>query len=649
MSFQKLLHGAVNLYVLEIDNDIKSKLSTSLEDSKITMRIYNAVESTDGVGIYNSVYPYGYYVKGDVVQTTFLFDSVTTNTLNKSLSVIQADNQNLSLIAIKLYTQTVSSVKNINDGTYTDLYEYTEIKSDIIHNISDEQYLSLEENAGEIELKIYNNPRITIQGLSTQRAFSSDTTYKIAIILNKLFPAEPTTNIEEVFFVTTSSASKEAKYNTNSTDVYKKLKNIPNMMDFDFILDNPEYFNHSILPVAKNNSGGIIREQDKNSNDIILDLNVGKEIETLAIKQFLSEYQTFFSTIDDLTINASDEVRTQLKNLKRILLKNSNLANVTFKGNEKGMSTLVDIFCQSTGYHLIALEKSPHLKNFVYRITSSIPKDHWTSSIRDIVHPCSWRDEYVEVDIDNDNTNLFFEYGKKYLALSKPRVVSYLDVSNINYYHTITDAYDVAALGNYDYHNKNNFNVHKYYSTIDYTNPTLTTMLDDSDNFVVTDTVNYGATVKDKYITTEIEYKFTGIATHYTYNIKINDAIYQSVRSTRNTMKFYLPYSAENYTVEVVLENNTFTHTIPTISKTHYLIDLSANFDVTPELITFALDDFKKYTWFIYEPDLVTINNTIETRTNYFDPTGYAGKKLRLKVLYFDGTERILTTVSNIV
>lgn len=649
MSFQKLLHGKVNLYVLEIDNDINSKLSTTLEDSKLTFRIYNAVASQDGVGIYNSYYPYGYYVKGDVVQSTFLTGSVDTNTINKTLNEIVADNQNLTLIAVKLYTQTVVSVKNIDDGTYYNSFEYTEVKSDIINNLSEESYLSVSNTDGEIELRLFGNPRTDIKGISTPISFSESTTYKLSINLTKLFSGETTTDVEEVFFVTGSSTSNTAKYNTNPTDVYKKLKSIPKMMDFDFILDNPEYFNYSFLPVAKNLNGILIREQDSKLQDVILDVNVGEDIETLAINQFLSEYKTFFSTIDDLISISSDEVKTQLKNLKRILLKKSNLANVTFKGSEKGMSTLVDIFCQSTGYHLLALEKSPHLKNFVYRITSSIPKDHWTSSIRDIIHPCSWKDEYVYVDIDNNNTNLFYEYGKKYIALSKPRIVSYLDVSNDDYYHTLTDTFDISAMGNFDYHNKNNFNTHQYHSEIDYTNSTLLNMLDDSNNFVVSDEVNYGVTASDKYITTNIEYKLTGIATHYIYNIKVNGAVYQTVRSSKPSIVFYLPYSAESYTVELVLENKTFTHSIPTISKTHSLIDIVDNFSITNDIVTFKLDDFKKYTWIIYETDMVTINNTIETRTNYFTSTGYSGKKLKLKLTYFDGTERTLTTVSTIV
>ena len=64
------------------------------------------------------------------------------------------------------------------------------------------------------------------------------------------------------------------------------------------------------------------------------------------------------------------------------------------------------MFAVNIGNFTFDIQSSPYNTNFVYRITTNLPKYYWANILRPIVHPCSWYDEYVYVDTNSTLPNI---------------------------------------------------------------------------------------------------------------------------------------------------------------------------------------------------------------------------------------------------
>lgn len=655
MSFQTVLHGNNTSYILDISSDLSTPIKF---DSKISFKFFEAEfhESELPGSIFISESPSGFYTKGNALTTfkEYVSDaptgylSVETRNEDKSLFQIVNLDQDYSKLAFSLYQQ--SSIRKIlPDGTYTYNYIYTEISPDLISNQSDSFFLNskLDED-GTITLSLLQNPALNIDQILKYIPFENDTVYKLKIDLSKLFENENETEHEINYITEQKIETVTTQYNNYANNVIYTTNKIDCIKDIDTVLSCSDNLNYKFTPTIKNVDKLDVKFTDENIQEQKIYIDIQDKLETLYIKQYLSEYEEYFNSIrllrtqNQITNLISEQ---QLKNIKQIFLKNSNLVNSTFKGNTIGMTTAFNIFCLMTGYHLLTLEESPLLHNFVYRITSSLPKEHWTGIIKDIIHPVSWADEYIYVDVIDPNYNLYYEYTKRYIILKRETPVSYLDISNKERYHLYPDIFDLSIFDDYHQNFKFNFNANEYTADVTgYTNSELISILQQPENLQI------NVDVKSNGIEVNVDYLFTGVALEYEYTISLYGTVYQKVILYTSSFNIMLPYSAEQFSIGVSLINRDFyAENVVSYTETSLnLIDKEENFEISVPYITFKYHEFKTYIWTILFNTEVIIN--ISTTSNVLDVSNYIGigYTLKLSVVYSDGYTRELNTIINL-
>lgn len=254
---------------------------------------------------------------------------------------------------------------------------------------------------------------------------------------------DPSTYIPStVIFKSTGTRSIEdtvTSLNTFFNDIYFKARNIDTLIDVDRIVkESSKLFDFEYFVTeydAENKTYNKIYDEERDRlgyNEPYKKINFenSKVIEELFVKQYLPEYQNYSNIIntDELTLLTSEE-RT---NLKSLIYKNVTLMNY-FKGNRSQIKFLVSVFSGSLGYYYVSVDPDPY-DNFVYRVSSTLPKKYWTTVLKDITHPLGWVDFYVEVpkdknawvqDIYIDETT-FEDY---FILNSTTNQTSYLDIS----------------------------------------------------------------------------------------------------------------------------------------------------------------------------------------------------------------------------
>jgi hypothetical protein len=136
------------------------------------------------------------------------------------------------------------------------------------------------------------------------------------------------------------------------------------------------------------------------TDDVIISQNIKQTLLELYFALYLNDYTEFLKYID---INSTDpEI---LNNTKLYLLKNSIRISAA-KGVKQGIQKILELFAVNIGNFTFDIQSSPYNTNFVYRITTNLPKYYWTNILRPIVHPCSWYDEYVYVDTNSTLPNI---------------------------------------------------------------------------------------------------------------------------------------------------------------------------------------------------------------------------------------------------
>jgi len=211
-------------------------------------------------------------------------------------------------------------------------------------------------------------------------------------------------------------------------DVYYKARNLDALVDVDkIIFDIAKMFNYTYKVSeydADLNKYYYVPDQEKidaNLDDVdtTLTFDNAKIIEELFVKQYLPEYKRYVNDINNPNISILNNKNKE--KMKDLLFKNITLMNY-FKGNKGQMQHLISIFSESIGYYYVSVDPDPYY-NFIYRISTSLPKNYWSSDIKHITHPLGWEDFYVLVPTDENNWHQmksfatmseFEEYWEKY-------------------------------------------------------------------------------------------------------------------------------------------------------------------------------------------------------------------------------------------
>lgn len=626
MNYRYVIHNNTTPYIVVFNHDLSM---TILPDNMITFSVYNCEETVDTV---NGVFSYItdlYYIPTTLF-TDFIPTGIETNNLNKTITDTQGNVY--TDYSLTLSQETMTSDKNFDTGEYEDVFSYSNIHPDVYNNISDSVFIYSTIVDGVITIGLIENPNDNIDGVTKSTSFSPNTTYKLVIDFNKLITGASGILELGIGFITgDSETSALVNYNPYGNNIVTSFNNLDSIKDIDYVLDANTSLNYQFNPVDSPDTS-------------LLQFDINSVIESLYIKQYLSEYTSYFQTINDSQIrrNTLDNYSVkQINDLKKILLKNSNLINSSFKGNQKGMNTIFDIYCQALGQFLIDIEPSPLLHNFVYRITTSLPIEYWLSDVRDIIHPYSWQDEYVYVDITSVMKNLWYDNKR---MLPKEYVLTYLDISNIERYHLYPSIYDLSIFRDFHNSSKFNFNANEY--TADVTGYYTQSLLDElslPENLVTT------TSISGNKIIVNTEYLLTGVGLNYEIILKMHGNVWGRTETFTPVLELELPYSHDVFSLSVRIMNQGFDFTIPEQEFDLGIVDIYDNLSITEGILTFSINQFKSYHWQILDEEYNVIN-TVITTTNSIDITDYIGSNMRLAVMYHDNYLRELNnTYINII
>jgi len=247
---------------------------------------------------------------------------------------------------------------------------------------------------------------------------------------------------------------QEEDLNQFFNDIYFKARNLDMLIDIDEIVHEVadvfdfEYKPTEFDPESKTYSK--IPDQTKvdqglKDTDTVLKFENSKIIEELFIREYLPEYTKYLNDVNDPILSVIADAESD--NLKEILFKNVVLMNY-FKGNVTQIQFLVSIFGASIGYYYVSVDPDPY-RNFVYRVSTTLPEKFWHDDIKEITHPLGWDDFYIYVPDDLNSWHQMkimtvedFEENWEYYAKTPP--VSYLDIADFQ-----TEEGTVKRFGNF--------------------------------------------------------------------------------------------------------------------------------------------------------------------------------------------------------
>jgi len=214
------------------------------------------------------------------------------------------------------------------------------------------------------------------------------------VVLQNITLSNETLITKEIIkvYVETSSAIR------NTNDLYYQLQTLSKFNSIKDILLNSDNKNFKFNPVSYNTDSGKYNYIKSSGVKAEVEESITDTARDLFINQYASEYRNYFNDI----INR-DKINTgytltedSIKQLNLLVLENISRLNC-LKGTKKLMEYVLGIYARVFNYQLISVVEDRNF-NFLYRISTSIPKDFWIKNIKPIVHPCGWFDVYNYID-----------------------------------------------------------------------------------------------------------------------------------------------------------------------------------------------------------------------------------------------------------
>lgn len=533
-----------NLYYdLIFDNDISVPLTV---DSEINFVIFDTQ-------------------LGIVINPTSYSQFIETNNFNKKYSDYNGINSEL---AITLYKK----IYDYESDTRTEIL----IDQDILNSFNIAcQCNSITYNNTTFEYKI-NIKLVTgliLNQYSEKTNFNSNTVYSINIDFNKFFgfTNNNSNNIITVDFITENPTDIITNYSEYCNNPLFILNELQNIMNIQYMISNGDRYNYQFTPIKYTDEGITKQELDISGNPLKIKNNIQTQIEDCFISEFLQEYKNYFNVLNNEKL---DDIF--LKNVKLSMFPKSRYVNTSVKGTQKGIENIINMFCKQIGNYSAIVEPSHTQNNFIYRITTNLPKHYWTDIIKPIVHPLSWKDEYIDITNDNNkeypNTNIkisnYKNKIKEYIDQITEYPITYLYINSNQPYNKSTRYYDIAVINNFGSEYIFSFKPSNYSVNLDYDNQTLVDYLIDVNNIIANVSVNPNNPLTDLLT---VEFIKPGIALEYEFYISINSEIFASINSYFPIFKAELPQLNVGDTMEItlILKNSMFSDSpIGTITRT---------------------------------------------------------------------------------
>jgi hypothetical protein len=227
-------------------------------------------------------------------------------------------------------------------------------------------------------------------------------------------------------------------FERNYNDIYHQLRNIDNIISIDNVVTESDHYDFNLTPSSYN----IVTKKYEYDDNTLL-INSNQLVLENYINQYFSEFNTLFYNIKNKNYLNADNPDITIEDYSDEYLNNINLAimkNIVrygaLKGNIYLISFVLGLYTKFLGYNFISVVEDLS-NNFVYRVSTSLPKSFWNKYIKPVVHPIGWNSVYNEITSFTGDTYADFDlinYQQKLRHLNwNINSVSYLDAE---YYST---------------------------------------------------------------------------------------------------------------------------------------------------------------------------------------------------------------------
>lgn len=255
-------------------------------------------------------------------------------------------------------------------------------------------------------------------------------------------------------------------FERNYNDVYHQLRNIDNIISIDKVVTESDHYDFNLTPSSYN----IVTKKYEYDDTTLLINNNDLVLENY-INQYFSEFNTLFNNIKnknylnasnpDITIEDYDD--EYLNNINLTIMKNI-IRYGALKGNIYLISFVLGLYTKFLGYNFISVVEDLS-NNFVYRISTSLPKSFWNKYIKPVVHPIGWNsiyneitsftgDAYIDFDLINYqqklrhlnwNLNSVSYLEAEYFSKVDPKVPHYFKLKQIFHNQGALESQNVSA------------------------------------------------------------------------------------------------------------------------------------------------------------------------------------------------------------
>lgn len=341
----------------------------------------------------------------------------------------------------------------------------------------------------------------------------------------------------------------------NSNDVYNKIISVDKLVDIDEIFFNGDEFDFvtkvtSYDPLAKKYTAAV----DEVGETIERPFDVSLALEDLILSQYLPEFTDYFADINRYSTLTTEE----LSQLKDMLTKRSSFS-YQFKGTKTAIEFVLSIFSNALGHYLLSADPDPY-RNFVYRISTDLPREFWLKDVKPIVHPNGWGDNYILIIPEfPDYVQLKGEHEIREIIKHTPAAFSYLD---LNYWYELLKPkrtftfVDSALVSVGDLHEYFKFNFHHYqYDTTQAFTDSIRQELMLPGYF---ETCAVRTSSAREY---RLEYHRAGVALEYHWTIFRNGVIVRMEKTYQPTLDF-TPVDDATHEAMLTLKRGSWEHTV---------------------------------------------------------------------------------------
>lgn len=321
----------------------------------------------------------------------------------------------------------------------------------------------------------------------------------------------------------------------NPNNVYTQLQSLNDILSLENLIKNGENYRLKFTPTTFNTASKKVESLDETiniyNNELIIDKLVG---------QYFLEYKDFYTIINNRAYEATPIASyyddDYINNLHLMFM--NNIAKwYSLKGNKTFIEIMLGLYAKILGYNIISVVEYT-ASNFVYSISSSIPKLFWETKIKPFVHPLSWNCIYNQIDsiggnyyqlLDTSKTKKSVMVKSWDLATQKTKL---LDIRNLD---KKAYQYNSIAVDNMVSETTN--------SSLAYTNDLEYVFIFESffsdefdlvELFSVSSTADIGGT-HTKY---NINYSKPGIFTKYEWNLFIDGTSVEITNTTLSNVSF---------------------------------------------------------------------------------------------------------------